>query len=96
MQKLMPEQSGALFSCAEERLVPCNCDAMSIAPLRIVVPQGEVLGASIVPEGNRIRTPLKPTLEFWILDMPEQHLKDRVALTLLQLHHTCCKQAAYK
>src|ERR1700677_2265289 len=45
-----------------------------------------MLRAPIVPESDRTRLPSKAALEFRPFDMAEKHLKDRIALTLLELN----------
>lgn len=82
-----------LPSGAIERLVSRDSHPVAVAALRIVIPQRQVLCASIVPERYRIRLPSKSTLEFSTLDVPEKHLKNYLALTLLELNQPRGEQA---
>lgn len=82
-----------LPSGAIERLVSRDSHPVAVAALRIVIPQRQVLCASIVPERYGIRLPSKSALEFSTLEVPEKHLKNYVALTLLELDQARSEQA---
>src|SRR5215469_16883099 len=58
---------------------------MAVAALRVVIPQRQMLGAAIVPERDRAGAPSEAALKFGIFDVPEEHLENRVTLTVLQL-----------
>src|SRR5215469_16480273 len=59
---------------------------MAVAALRVIIPQRQMLGAAIVPECDRAGVPSKAALKLGIFDVPEEHLENRVALALRQLH----------
>src|SRR5215467_2893754 len=71
---------------ASKRFVTGDGNAMAVTALRIVIPQRQMLGAAIVPKRDRAGAPVEAALEFGIFDVPEEHLENRVALALLQLH----------
>ena len=65
---------------ASVRPVAANGDAVAVTLTGIVVPNGVMLGAAVVPKRNRVRLPLETHGKFRCLDMPIQHLQNRVAL----------------
>src|SRR5271163_207322 len=80
-------------SGAVKRFIAGDSHPVAIAAVWIVIPQRQVLRASVVPECYRVRSPLKPAVEFGVLDMPEERPQDRIALALLQLDEARRKQA---
>ena len=45
-----------------------------VSSVREVVPEGFMLDASVVPDGNRSAFPLNATLEFRLLNVVEEHI----------------------
>ena len=50
--------------------------------MRIVIPQGNMLSTSVVPESYRIRLPGEAALKRGIFNVTEEHLKYRTAFRL--------------
>ena len=63
-------------------------DAMALAFLGPIVPQREMLCASIVPERNGVFAPPKPHLEAWLLQMSKKKGENRIAFAFLQTRHS--------
>src|SRR6516225_11788910 len=62
-----------------------NGHAPSGARLRVVVPERLVLDAAVVPEGNRVRLPVEPHLEFLTRAELAQKVQERAPLLSRQL-----------
>src|SRR3954470_22388383 len=55
-------------------------DTVAVAPVRPVVPHRPVLGAAVVPEGDRVRLPAEAALEQRVLHVLVEPGQDAVAL----------------
>src|SRR5579871_3011767 len=60
----MPRRWRMPVTACSKWLVALDGYAVPRAGLRKIVPKSHVLGASVVPEGDRIRLPAKPHLKF--------------------------------
>src|SRR5215472_7093094 len=78
---------------ASRRLVATDRDAIAEALVGVVVPEGMVLHAAIIPERDGIGLPFEPHAELGRLDMPEQHREKRVAFVLAQANDARCEGA---
>ena len=68
-------------------------DAQAAAALRVVVPQGVVLGAAVVPERHRAGLPAEAALQFRRLHQAKEHLQHCVALVLFELQDAAREDA---
>ena len=63
-----------------ERSVALDGDAIAVTGLGVVVPDRQVLGAAVVPEGDRVLTPLEAAVVVGLRAVPEQEREQGVAL----------------
>src|SRR5262245_8130776 len=66
------------------RPVAADRDAVAEASVGVVVPHRAVLGAAVVPEGDRVGLPLEAHRELGRLDVAPEHLQDRIALAFAE------------
>ena len=69
-------------SGAVERTIATNRNPVAIALMRIVIPHGKMLRASVVPESHRPRLPGEAALKRGIFNVTKEHLKYRAAFGL--------------
>src|SRR6185369_6543645 len=76
-----PSKSG----CRDRRLRALDLDAEAEPLVRPVVPDGAMLGAAVIPEGDRMLAPVEAHLPLGALDVLEQELEQRIALHRRQI-----------
>src|SRR5882762_2381924 len=74
-----------LFRAGSARLVACKGDAMHHPPVPVIVVQGVVLRAAVVPERERAHAPAEPAGELGTHLVPIEELQQRRALLLGQV-----------
>jgi hypothetical protein len=69
---------------------------MAVAPVGVVVPQRMVLRAAVVPKRNRVWCPLKAHAQLGRLNVPIEHLQNRVAFALVQTDNMRGEEAIHE
>src|SRR5205823_10818597 len=69
---------------------------MAVAPVGVVVPQRMVLRAAVVPKRNRVWCPLEAHAQLGRLNVPIEHLENRVAFALAQTNNMRGEEAIHE